>query len=229
MHSRNPEIIELSTILGRSQSSVAYKLVNFASLDPSLKARGIKGMSNVGKLDQEIWHEFYSNWDERFVESEKALARVRGSSIEKTDSLDYDFSIAGEEAERNVKVRVNQSVFRTIVLSNYENRCCITGLNHPELLIASHILPWSKDSKNRLNPRNGLSLNALHDRAFECGLITVSEDYTVKISRSILKHVEIKSVKQNFGVYENKSIILPRKFTPDPEFLKYHNQERFRP
>jgi putative restriction endonuclease len=55
LHNRNPEIINLANLIGRTPSSVAYKLVNFASLDPSLKARGIKGASNASNLDREIW------------------------------------------------------------------------------------------------------------------------------------------------------------------------------
>lgn len=42
IHRGNPDIVELANLLGRTPSSIAYKLVNFASLDPSLQARGIR-------------------------------------------------------------------------------------------------------------------------------------------------------------------------------------------
>ena len=88
----------------------------------------------------------------------------------------------GEERERIVRERRNQYLFRRNVLSAYGGKCCITGLNVPELLNASHIVPWSENPEQRLNPKNGLCLNALHDRAFDRGLITVLPNGKVKVS-----------------------------------------------
>ncbi len=58
LHSRNPEIIKLAGKLGRTPGSVAMKLCNFASLDPALQKRGIKGLRQASKRDGEIWSEF---------------------------------------------------------------------------------------------------------------------------------------------------------------------------
>jgi len=127
-----------------------------------------------------------------------------------------------------VMVRVNQSLFRKMVLTNFNNQCCITGITQPELLVASHILPWSKDKGNRLNPKNGLALNTLHDKAFDCGLIAITEDLRIKISSSFLKNGDIPSIKHNFIDYEGRQLIEPQKFFPDVDFLKMHN-ERFKP
>lgn len=227
MHSRNPDIKELATLLGRTPSSVARKLGNFASFDPDLKARGIRGLYNASKLDGEIWNEFYLDWDNRFIESERILSQKQGKKRMYEYSVG-DLAKVGEDQEQLVKVRLNQSVFRDMVLSNFESRCCITGINRPELLIAGHIIPWSIDTKNRLNPKNGLALNALHDKAFENGLITITEDYKVKVSSALLEKAEIKAIRQNFIQYDNKNILLPKKFMPDREFLKYHNQQKFK-
>ena len=110
-----------------------------------------------------------------------------------------------------------------MVLANYKCTCCITGLEQPELLIASHITLWSKYESNRLNPANGLCLNALHDRAFECGLITVSADNYCILVSSIIKKKRTESIKQHFLQYEGKKIILPQKFLPAQDFLRIHN------
>lgn len=83
LHRLNPEIINLADLIGRTPSAVAYKLVNFASLDPSLKARGIKGASNASNLDKEIWKEFFNSWDELPFESEKLLAKIEKTTVEK--------------------------------------------------------------------------------------------------------------------------------------------------
>lgn len=229
LHSRNAEIINLANLLGRTSNSVAYKLVNFASLDPSLKARGIKGASNASNLDKEIWIEFFSNWDELCYESEKLLAKFENTTVEKLNHIpENELPKVGKTREQVVKVRVNQSFFRNSILASYNNTCCITGIQQPEFLIAGHIKPWSFDEKNRLNPQNGLAINALHDKAFEAGLITISTDFKIKISPLLLKQKTSKSIEDYFVRYNNQDIILPSRFLPDIEFLKYHNEVRFK-
>jgi putative restriction endonuclease len=227
LHKGNPQVIHLSNLIDRTPSSVAYKLVNFASLDPSLQARGIKGASNSSKLDKEIWEEFYLNWEEAAFESERLLANFEQKSFEEPDSDSNLLQTEGKERESTIKVRVNQSFFRTTILASYNYKCCITGINQPELLIAGHIKPWSLDEKNRLNPRNGLAMNNLHDKAFENGLFTITPDYRILISKE-LKISKNKAVSDYFKQFDQREIILPSKFLPDPEFLKYHNDERFR-
>ena len=226
MHKGNPEIIALSNIIDRTPSAIARKLGNFASFDPTLKERGIKGLSNSGKLDAEIWNEFYNNWDDALIESEKLLAQLKNTTIIKLNRIETDdLPKEGKEKERLVKVRVNQSIFRTMILATYNNKCCITRIDNPDLLIASHIVPWSKDEKNRLNPMNGLCLNALHDRAFDKGLITVSqEDYSLIISNKLKVKNPTKSIVENFLRLDGQKINLPDKFLPNKECLKMHNE-----
>ena len=218
IHNRNPKVIELAQLIGRTPSSVSYKLVNFASLDPSLKARGIKGAVNASKLDAAIWNEFYNNWDAALLESERLLAAKKHTTIAALNSVDE--SAIGKEGlnkERLVMTRVNQNIFRSIVLATYNNTCCITGINHPELLVASHIVPWSKDEQNRLNPTNGLCLNALHDKAFDRGLITIDADtYKVQVCDRLLG-------VEHFGKVNGVGIRLPQRFMPDRRFLSLHN------
>jgi putative restriction endonuclease len=229
LHSGTSEIIKLSELIGRTANSVAYKLVNLASLDPSLQARGIKGAANASKLDKEIWNEFYLHWDILPYESEKLLAKFEQTTIELLNDITEDeLPKEGKTRDAIVKVRVNQSFFRKSVLAAYNCTCCITGLQNPEFLIAGHIRPWGIDEANRLNPRNGLAINSLHDRAFESGLLTITPDYKIKISPILKKQSKIQSVNDYFLKYENSEIILPTKFLPDVEFLKYHNQERFK-
>jgi len=229
LHSKNPEVINLADLIGRTSNSVAYKLVNFASLDPSLKARGIKGASNTSNLDKEIWNEFFNNWDELPFESEKLLANIEKTTVEKLNHIsEKELPREGKTREQIVKARVNQSFFRSSILASYNNTCCITGIQQPEFLIAGHIKPWSVDEKNRLNPQNGIAINALHDKAFESGLMTITTDFKIKISDILIKQKKSKSVEDYFLKYDNQEIILPSKFLPDPDFLKYHNEFRFK-
>lgn len=229
LHRNNPEVVKLASLIGRTSNSVAYKLVNFASLDPSLKARGIKGASNTSNLDKEIWNEFFNHWDELPFESELLLAKFENTTVEKLyDIPEIDLTKEGKTREQLVRIRVNQNFFRSSILASYNNTCCITGLQQPELLIASHIRPWSIDEKNRLNPQNGIAINALHDKAFENGLLTITPDFKIKISPLLLKQKKSKAVEEFFIQYNDQDINLPSRFLPDIEFLKYHNKERFK-
>jgi len=229
LHHLNPEVIHLANLIGRTPSSVAYKLVNFASLDPSLQARGIKGASNASKLDAEIWNEFFNNWDILPFESEKLLANFEHISVEELNHIpEMELPKEVKMREQIVKVRVNQSFFRSSILASYNNTCCVTGIQQPEFLIAGHIRPWSIDEKNRLNPQNGIAINALHDKAFETGLMTITTDFKIKISPELFKKKKSKSIDEYFLKLDDQDIILPSRFLPDIEFLKYHNEVRFK-
>jgi putative restriction endonuclease len=227
MHSRNAEVMELAALIDRSPSSIARKLGNFASFDPKLKDRGVGGLPNVSKLDAEVWQEYMQDWDEQFFKSEKLLAEKKHTTVEKVYAVDLENlpTAKGKERERLIMVRVNQSQFRKIVLTNFNNQCCITGISILDLLVASHIAPWSEDKVNRLSPRNGLALNTLHDKAFDRHLITISEDLKIKISPKFYKYKDVLSIQQNFIDYDGKSLMAPKKFYPDVEFLKLHNEK----
>ena len=223
LHKTNPDIVELATLIGRTSSALTWKLVNFASFDPSLQARGIKGAQNSSKLDKEIWEEFFNNLENLAFESEMLLYKLKHEEM----PVEEEEFKEGREKERTVKTRVNQSFFRSTLLASYNNKCCITGISKTEFLVSGHIVPWSVDSKNRLNPRNGVLINALHDKAFEYGYITISTDYKILVCSELLKTQDENAINY-FHKHHNQSIILPSRFLPDVEFLKYHNNERFR-
>ena len=228
IHIRNPQIISLAKILGRTPSAVSWKLANLASLDPTLQKRNIAGASHGSKLDSEIWNEFVGDWDRLAFESEKLLAQKVGKQVEDVSEFEFfDFPKLGKEREAMVKVRVNQSFFRRAVLAAYDFKCCVTGLEIPQLLNASHIVPWSKDKANQVNPRNGLCLNAMHDRAFDRGLLTVTPDLIIKVSKSIKTKNTSSTVRDFFLKYDGLEISKPTRFLPEVEFLKYHNKNIF--
>ena len=228
LHQNRPEIIELAQLIDRTPGSVAYKLVNLASLDPSLQARGIKGAANASKLDKKVWDDFYNNWDTLPFESEKLLAKFKHKNLEEEILSETEPLLEGLTRAAQVQVRVNQSFFRTMIMASYNYTCCITGIRQPELLIAGHIKPWGIDHKNRLNPQNGLAMNALHDKAFENGLITITPDYTVIVSSELMRRSDDQAAQKYFTPYHGQHIIEPQRFLPDKNFLEYHNAVRFK-
>ena len=227
IHMHNPRVIRLARLLGRSVGAVSLKLSNFARLDPALQARGIRGMRHGAKGEEEVWHEFADRPEMLAYESERLLANRLGQPIEQVADVDTDdLPAAGLEREATVRVRVNQSFFRSRILSAYNFRCCVTGLTVQPLLTASHIIPWAEDKKNRLNPKNGLCLNALHDRAFDRHLMWIEDGFVIRFSprlRKISKD-QTETIRWLTG-FEGARLLLPKKFSPDPDFLKRHAEK----
>ncbi|MDR1793153.1 MAG: HNH endonuclease [Bacteroidales bacterium] len=223
----NPTIIKYANIIGRSPSALNMKVGNFGRLDPELKKQGIVGLTNGSKLEEEVWDEFNGNWEKLAYESELLIAKYQNKKVEEVADIVLDDIPEGKEREAVIKARVNQSFFRSIILSSYNQKCCITGLAIPDFLVASHIKPWAKDKENRLNPQNGLCLNSIHDKAFDKGFITITTDYKVLVSNYFNDFIDEKIISDFFINYNQQSIILPDRFLPSKEFLDYHNNEIF--
>ena len=187
INKRNPQIIVLAHLLGRTPSSVGLKMANLAHYDPELQKRSVTGMGHASKLDEEIVSRFINNWEALSYQAKKIEALFQDKSVEELATYGTLEMPVGGNREQLIIARVNQQFFREAVLSSYHQSCCITGISIPALLVASHIKPWSAcDPKTeRTNPRNGLCLNALHDRAFDKGLITVLPNLTIRVSESI--------------------------------------------
>ncbi len=226
--SRHPDVIKYAKLIGRTPSALNMKIGNFGRLDPQLKQRGIAGLSHGSKLEKEIWDEFNGNWEKLVYESEFLIAQFQKENITDFPDINLGGACQGEDRERIVKTRVNQNFFRNAILASYSHKCCITGLPFPKLLIASHIIPWHENKEVRLNPQNGLCLNALHDKAFDQGLITVSTDYKVIVSKDIMDSDVTSIIKNYFIRFHNRKICMPDKFCPKEEFLEYHNKNIFR-
>ena len=151
----------MANLLGRTPSSVGLKMANLAHFDKELRARNVSGMSNASKLDGEIFREFESDWDGLSYQAQEIKARLRNTAVENVIcdevALEIEKLPLGEYRDQVMRSRVGQYFFRTAVLSAYRNRCCITGIVLPELLVASHIKPWkNSDAKTeRTNPSNG--------------------------------------------------------------------------
>lgn len=231
LHSRNAEIIELATLIGRTPSAVAMKLVNFASLDPAITSTGRSGLGNASSLDREVWDEFHADWERLAVECallNQHLLEGRAEPVSAPES-DETFDLndySGETRQVLTEQRIKQNFFRRAVLASYRGRCCMSGLSDARLLIASHIVPWSKDKANRLNPSNGLCLSAIHDRAFDKGLITLTDDLRIVLSGALRNSVDQFAIEV-FSCLDGEKIQMPERFVPNLDFISRHRNEIF--
>ena len=225
MYAGNIDVIKIAHLIGRTPNAVALRLVNYASYDPQLKQRGISGMSHGGKKCEEYWNEFANDPEKLLYESERILAQYEGTSVEKKfekELRDIPSDIIGETKISQVKTRVNQNIFRQIILANYDYKCALSGIDIPELLAASHINPTSENEKERLNPQNGICLSSLYDKAFDQGLISFDNSYKVLFSERLSSNVGKDYYDKYILPIYGKSLTEARKYAVNPLFLEWH-------
>jgi putative restriction endonuclease len=240
LHKGNPLIIDVAQKMGRTPSSLAMKLTNFASLDPVHQARGVRGLPGASELDRAMWSQFQGDLATLGPASEQMLHDLFTSD----DGREVDFlhrdkvrlepsgrftaPTGPTQSTATVKVRRGQQFFRQSILNAYGVRCCISGINVPRLLVASHIKPWRDFPVERLNPCNGLCLSSIHDAAFDAGLITLDESFRIVLGKGIRAYFPQPVLEQNFVPFEGKPIQLPQKLAePSAPFLAYHRQSVF--
>ncbi len=215
----NPHIAKMANIIGRpNANSLKAKIGNFGKYDTNLAAVGLGHSSH---LDEEIWNEYNGRWQDLEVDALKLIEKFQHANHE--EQTEIPFIPIGKEREVVIKQRINQSLFRNMVLSAYNNTCCITGLARPELIEACHIIDWADDEKNRINPCNGLAMNVLFHRAFDKLYLGISTDLRVIISDKLydgLRGKDKDKTYEIFNPYNGKNIMLPKKFKPNIEFIE---------
>lgn len=223
--STNARIREVATKLGRTPGSVSMKLCNLASLDRYHQARGVVGLRGVSHLDREIWARFQSDWSGMAERSEAAFEKILVGSDQKSMVKEFALPYGPSEIPRTVKARRLQTFFRNTILANYEYQCAISGVAVPELLVASHIIPWCEDETRRADPTNGLCLNVLYDKAYDCHLITFDEEYRLVVSRALKKRDIPEFQRVNFVAIEGRALRMPHRFAPDVAALAQHRND----
>ena len=215
-----PEVRELAKQMNRTENAVALRLVNFAACDPYIINSGRAGMPGGLSVCMPYWDEFAGDKEKLFLEAQRIKANLLHQPIEETLYITSK-ELEGKEKETVIKQRVNQSAFRAMILNNYESRCAITGISVPELLVASHIIPWAVNEKERLNPENGICLSALYDRAFDRGFISVDENNKIILADKLRQYENEEFYAAHFASIKNQPIRLPEEHLPNPVFLEW--------
>ncbi len=173
----------------------------------------------------------YAEYEHEIKVADSIVAEERNPQIiSKKLIMHFDITKEGEDVVSKTKRRKGQDYFRRMILANYDSRCSLTGIDIPQLLIASHIIPWEDKShkKDRLNPENGICLSALYDKAFDKGLITFSpDDYTVILSSALREYQSREYYDKHFGIIAGRKLTLPIEYSPNREFLAYHKSHVF--
>ncbi|TPN54064.1 MULTISPECIES: HNH endonuclease [unclassified Mesorhizobium] len=123
---------------------------------------------------------------------------------------------------------VRDRIFRRIVLRAYDERCAITGLKlinggGRAEVSAAHIRPVEKNGPDIVS--NGIALSGTAHWMFDRGLISLSDDLEILISRQVN---DLASV-QTF-INRTRRAISPRRQLerPHPHFLQWHREHCFK-
>lgn len=229
IHSRNKQIIELARLIGRTPGALSMKMCNFASFDPELRSRGISGLSNASRLDTEIWNEFSSDFSLLSYEATAILSKLKNQTMESFVEKETLPEIPlGNTRSQIIRARINQTFFRRALLSSYDSTCCVTKMQVPNLLVASHIKPWRVcNDAEKTDPRNGLLLNAFHDKAFDLGYITINTKFEIVVSSQAESSYDSKFCREWLVSLSGREIERPDKFLPSSKFIEYHNDVVF--
>lgn len=237
----NPEIVDLARFLTdnghpRTPTAIRFKMENLKSVDEKYLENGRrKGLSNISAQLTDVWRKFHDNgFSDIDYEADKARKIIQEGPIsdnaEESKHMD-NILLDGRFAERDVKVRMNQPVFRSRVMAAYNGRCCVTGLDVPTFLQACHIKPWrdcqGDSSSQRMDVRNGLCLNALYHIAFDEGHMGIDEDRRVMYSSIFKEYYDKDFISRVFMPFEGKRIDINVRIPAGEEYLEYHRRNIF--
>lgn len=131
-----------------------------------------------------------------------------------------DFELENTELNTIIKARLGHSLFKKRLYEVYK-KCALCEIEQPELLIASHIKPWSESSnKERLDVYNGLLLCPNHDLLFDRGYITFNKHGQILLSTKLGEKTKIQ--------LDLKSLKLDNLSEKSREYMEWHYSNIFK-
>lgn len=142
--------------------------------------------------------------------------------IEKAQKIEEEISslnVEGASKKAIINIRVNQGIFRDLLLKRY-NRCCLCGVENHTLLTASHIKPWAQsEPTEKLDVDNGFLMCPNHDKMFDKGYISFDDDGKIIISDRLT---------ENDRVFLNVDSKMHIELTEsNKKYLKFHREKVF--
>lgn len=118
-------------------------------------------------------------------------------------------------ADRIVKQRLHQPIFRAKVMHAYKHSCAVCNLRHPELLDAAHILSDASEA-GVPHVTNGLSLCKIHHTSYDVNLLGITPDYVVRINEDLLNEVDGPMLRHGLQEMHGRTLQVPDRLTDRP-------------
>lgn len=186
------------------------------------------GLSHAARLERDLFAEFLrapSVVVEAAVPAYDAAMACSGGG----DATRFAAPPGATEREAVVMVRRRQAFFREAVLAGYVRGCAMCDVAAPDFLVAAHIIPWAVDETRRVDPRNGMAMCGIHDRAFETGVVAVDDRYRVQVAPAAAGRGRLDGRVLTAMVLEleGSELRLPERMPPDRSALAWHREHRF--
>lgn len=203
------EALELRKFDGYENYVAKFTILNISS--GVIERNWLKDLKD---LNCKVSYEAPKEWNDFILNGLNNVTSNQG--YEEIEVREEVYSSYNNEVERKIKVRVTQGKFRDSLLKR-DKKCVICGLDIEELLVASHIKPWSKaDDYEKQDQNNGLLLCANHDALFDKGYISFDENGSIKISRLIDKYsYKMLNINENISIKINEE---------QNKYMEYHRQ-----
>ncbi|MEQ9097192.1 MAG: HNH endonuclease [Phycisphaerales bacterium] len=220
---QTPDIRVLAEHLDRTPAAVLMKLHNLASRDPARLAIGRKGLGHASELDAKIWKRLEQDHPNTVLSAERAWLELTGQTPTESEHTTEPRSLAAVASDSTLN-----TFFRRAVLACYEERCILTGLAIPELLVATHIITPASDPQRVGDPQNGLCLNPLHHQAFAKGFLALDANWTILVTPALSLDGVGGGLANQLGGLAGRKAEMPERFEPDREALRWHREHVFR-
>lgn len=215
-------IHEVARLLNRTPGSIHRKLEDIRSNNPSYIASGRKP-TNCAVRVRELWSELNDNLEASMGRMRDSYLAVCGQVVESSELYLDSYIPRGYDVPMEATRRQGQQLFRLLVATGFDRRCCITGMATLPLLVASHIKPWSESTpEERIDPSNGLLLNRLHDGLFDRHLMTLDEDMRILYAESVRQDNTDDIFEDFFGRYEGRKVSFPVEHTKVESYMSHH-------
>lgn len=225
---RNKYDLAFNIVIWGTKSENDYYCIPFSALEHLFTAEHMT-TGKIAEQGNQRWtaiienHIFKMHANSMFaVNIERFYSKIEPSQLKTYEDLDkaYDVDYTIEDAKANVNIRLAQSGFRKSVLGNFQSRCCISGIYESSMLVASHIVPWSKNKNYRSDPANGLCLFVEYDAYFDKGYISIDEKLNVIIAEKVQFFSE--KLRARINSLRGKKIEPPIIHKIKNEYIEYH-------
>ena len=181
-----------------------------------------KGRENTSRVDYEAW-DYYCTMSESDIRILEESLLSDYPEIKSFFRKTEDAPTSGYDVIAECKSRRGQSELRQKCLELAGNKCMVTGISCPTLLIASHIKPWRHcTSSEKTDVHNVLCLSPLYDALFDRHLMTVYPDMTIRFSPKLREFMGEQEYQNFIERYTKISINENNK--PDEKYLRIHNK-----